>query len=70
MNAAIRSSQKRVESLYLLVDESRKQLALMKVRAENSAFLAELQTAFKDLEAILSEEYKRLSGLVRATSRA
>lgn len=70
MNAAIRSSQKRVESLYLLVDESRKQLALGKVKFDSPAFLAELATAFKDLEAILSREYKRLSDLVKAAARS
>ncbi len=69
MNTTIRSSQKRADSLFLLVDESRKQLALGKVKFDSPAFLAELVRGFKDLEGILEREYNRLSGLVRAMSK-
>lgn len=70
MNQPVNLLRKKIEGLFLLVDGSRKQLALTRVKgADSASFLAELQHALEGLEAILSRENSRLAELTRAASR-
>jgi hypothetical protein len=70
VNQTIIGSRKRIENLWLLVDDQQKRLSLMKTKTESTVFVVELQRALKNLETVLSQEHQRCTGLEKAAARA